>query len=97
MKSKTLSLLENMQSNLHEDSTRFGTYKPGDLVKIQDKYSGKYYGKFKVIRELSAEETKSRFGTEVIGYEVESLIDGFTKGEKSFTNNYRMEPYIEEK
>lgn len=29
MKSKTLSLLENMQSNLHEDSTRFGTYKPG--------------------------------------------------------------------
>lgn len=89
------SINKGLCSEDKEDPARFGTYKPGDLVQIQDVYSNKYFGKYKVIRELSPEESNLKYGSGVIGYELETIEPETFKGEKTTSNNYRMKPFKE--
>jgi len=81
--------------NESEDPARFGTYKPGDIVQIEDTYSHKYFGKYKVIRELTDEERNPIYGSGVIGYELETIEPEKFAGEITRSNNYRMKPYKE--
>ena len=85
----------NKLLNENEDPTRFGTYKPGDLVQIEDTYSHKYFGEYKVIRELTDEERNPIYGSGVIGYELETIKPEKFAGEIIRSNNYRMRPYKE--
>lgn len=88
---------ESNSSKLKEDENpeRFGSYESGDLVQVQDVYSGQYYGKFKVIGKLDPDKSKEKFGDAVVGYELEVIEPSMFKGEITDSNNYRMKPYKE--
>ena len=73
-----------------DNPKRYGVYKPGDLVQLQDPYSGKYYGKYKVVKEMDPEESKEKYGSAVIGYELETIEPKTFAGETIASNNYRM-------
>lgn len=87
--------LATRDENINEDENpeRFGTYEAGDLVQVQDEYSGKYYGKFKVVGRLDPEISTMLYGGAVIGYELEIIEPESFAGEIARSNNYRMKPY----
>lgn len=65
-------------------------YKKGDLVQIEDVYTGKYFGKFEVVREMTKEEQSGIYSFSVKGYILKNLSEGIFKNDITHSNNFRM-------
>lgn len=85
------SSLQSPKEQMDKSKNKFGEFKPGDHVQIEDTYSYKYFGDYEVVREMTPEEQAGIYGYGVQGYILKNVDkNSMFAGQEIHSNNYRM-------